>query len=117
MSVILTINYQKLLCPEEVLEFLPFMNILEEKYIGNKKVYFIKEDQCIEAKVIPRDRIVAEGTEKAEQSYKEMYNEMDKAYNEYQSKLWAEQEKTKELTAKVKTLEALCPVSHTKEGE
>ena len=118
MALIFKIGYEQYVTIDSAVEVLKSLLAVEEKYADGKYTYVIKEKQNeLEFKIISDSKIVVEGTESENQMYKTIAKDKEKQLSEYQKYYWDEQKKTKELEAKLKAFQDLCPDSHKKDGE
>ena len=116
MLVVIEFGYSKYVFPSEIIPFLNNLREVELKSVGGKTKYFLKDNsQDIKISLVNSSSFVAPDSEEEGQNYKQMCEEMEKANNDLYSRIWKEETKSRDLEAKVKALQELCPDSHKKE--
>ena len=117
MLILVKLDYYQYLLPLEALPYLECLQQVEEKYVGGQYHYYLLEkEKNLDIKLIKDDQIVNPLDKEAVEKDTKLLLEAEKKQSAQYSKWWTEeQKKTKELEARVKALQDLCPESHKKE--
>lgn len=119
MIVVLELGYRKYAFPQEVISLLHGVREVESKSVKGKTKYFIKDTDNEEIKIslVLESSFVYPNSKEEEESYKQICEEKEKANNDLYNRIWKEESKVKDLEAKLKAMQELCPDSHKKEVE